>query len=84
MTLLKNEYMNIIYLNCGKYELDRKKIIAIIDIIFAVVKRNLDGLLVQFVERYTGIAEVIGFESRTGLILQLQSCVYNCDDLLSI
>ena len=29
--------MNIIYLNCGKYELDRK-IIAVIDTTFAVVK----------------------------------------------
>ena len=32
--------MNIIYLNCGKYELDRKKIIPVIDTTFAVVKRN--------------------------------------------
>ena len=32
--------MNIIYLNCGKYELDRKKIIAVIDTTFAVVKRK--------------------------------------------
>ena len=32
--------MNIIYLNCGKYELDRKKIIAVTDTTFAVVKRN--------------------------------------------
>ena len=31
--------MNIIYLNCGKYELGRKKIIAVIDTTFAVVKR---------------------------------------------
>ena len=30
--------MNIIYLNCGKYELDRKKIIAVTDTTFAVVK----------------------------------------------
>ena len=37
---IKNEYMNIIYLNCGKYELDRKKIIAVIDTTFAVVKRK--------------------------------------------
>ena len=36
----KNEYMNIIYLNWGKYELDRKKIIAVIDTTFAVVKRK--------------------------------------------
>ena len=32
--------MNIIYLNCGKFELDRKKIIAVIDTTFAVVKRK--------------------------------------------
>ena len=32
--------MNIIYLNCGKYELDRKKIITVIDTTFAVVKRK--------------------------------------------
>ena len=32
--------MNIIYLNCGKYELDGKKIIAVIDTTFAVVKRK--------------------------------------------
>ena len=32
--------MNIIYLNCGKDELDRNKIIAVIDITFAVVKRK--------------------------------------------
>ena len=31
--------MNIIYLNCGKYELDKKKIIAVIDTTFAVVKK---------------------------------------------
>ena len=32
--------MNIIYLNCGKGELDGKKIIAVIDTTFAVVKRK--------------------------------------------
>ena len=32
--------MNIIYFNCGKFELDRKKIIAVIDTTFAVAKRN--------------------------------------------
>ena len=32
--------MNITYLNCGKYELDRKKIIAVIDTTFAVEKRK--------------------------------------------
>ena len=32
--------MKIIYLNCGKYELDRKKIIAVIDTTFEVVKRK--------------------------------------------
>ena len=32
--------MNIIYLNCRKHELDRKKIIAVIDTTFAVVKRK--------------------------------------------
>ena len=32
--------MNIIYLNCRKYELDRKKIIAVIYTTFAVVKRK--------------------------------------------
>ena len=36
--------MNIIYLNCGKYELDRKKIIAVIDTTFAVVKRKLEKI----------------------------------------
>ena len=34
--------MNIIYLNCGKYELDRKKIIVAIDTTFAVVKRKTE------------------------------------------
>ena len=29
--------MNIIYLNCGKYELDRKKFIAVIDTTFAII-----------------------------------------------
>ena len=49
-----------------------------------------DGLLAQLVERCTGIAEVIGFESRASLIFfrlcfyKCISCVYNCDDLLSI
>ena len=33
--------MNIIYLNCGKYELDGKKIITLIDTTFAVVKISL-------------------------------------------
>ena len=48
------------------------------------------GLLAQLVERCTGIAEVIGFESCTSLIFfrlsfhNCKSCVYNCDDLLSI
>ena len=33
--------MNIIYFNCGKYELDHgKKIIAVIDTTFSVVKRK--------------------------------------------
>ena len=32
--------MNITYLNCGKYELDEKKIIAVIDTTFADVKRK--------------------------------------------
>ena len=32
--------MNIIYLNCGKYELDGKKIIAVVDTTFAFVKRK--------------------------------------------
>ena len=32
--------MNNIYLKCGKYEFDRKKIIAVIDTTFAVVKRK--------------------------------------------
>ena len=47
-------------------------------------------LLAQLVERCTGIAEAIGFESHTGLIFfrlsfhNCISCVYNCDDLLSI
>ena len=41
---------------------------------------NSQGLLAQLVERCTGIAEVIGFESRTGLrpqafFLQLQKFV---------
>ena len=34
-----NEYMNIIF-EPRKYELDRKKIIAVIDITFAVVKKK--------------------------------------------
>ena len=34
--------MNIIYLNCGKYELVRKKTIAVTDTTFAVVKRKPD------------------------------------------
>ena len=36
----KNEYMNIIYFELRKYELDGKKIIAVIDTTFAVVKRK--------------------------------------------
>ena len=40
--LLKNQYINIIYLNCRKYEFDEKKIIAGIDTTFAVVKRKTE------------------------------------------
>ena len=48
-----------------KYELIGKKIIAVIYTTFAVVKRKPEF---SWLVRCTGIAEVIGFESRTSLI----------------
>ena len=59
----------------------------------ALLKMKLDNtnLLAQLIERCTGIADdVIWFEFRASLIFfrlsfhNCKSCVYNCDDLLSI
>ena len=41
--------MTIIYLNCGKYELDRKKITAGTDTTFAVVKRKPEKKKIRLV-----------------------------------
>ena len=84
--------MNITYLNCGKYELDIKNIIAVIDTTFAVVKRKpeknqacmgfepydlCDTHAAVNKERCTGITEVIGFESRISLIF-FRLSFHNC------
>ena len=93
--------MNIIYLNCGKYEVDRKKIITVIDTTFAVVKRKPgkkndqlpDGFLAQLVRalhRYRR-GHRVRIPSKPDFFFRLsfhnckcKSCVYNCDDILSI
>ena len=58
----------ISYLNCGKYELDRKKIIAVIDTTFCSCekKKGKDERM-----------NIFSFHN-------CKSSVYNCDDLLSI